>query len=276
VQHLKTPASADGPATRATDISAEFSKRLSPNLGVSLGATFRILDPDNPVTSTSGFDNLEVALKYVFFKSAEHETVLSAGLGWDVGGTGAKRVGAESFDTVTPSLFFGKGFGDLPDSLEFAKPLALTGAFGVALPTRHGTRTITTAEDGSFEVEREPHPDVLKWGFALQYNLQYLQSFVRDIGLPAPLSRMVPLVELALETPLTRVKTRETTGTVNPGIIWFGRYVQLGIEALVPINRASGKNVGVIGQVHFYLDDLWPQVFTWTPFHGTLGPTQPR
>jgi hypothetical protein len=106
--------------------------------------------------------------------------------------------------------------------------------------------------------------------------LQYLQSFVRDIGLPAPLSRMVPLVELALETPLTRVKTRETTGTVNPGIIWFGRYVQLGIEALVPINRASGKNVGVIGQVHFYLDDLWPQVFTWTPFHGTLGPTQPR
>src|SRR6478672_4050088 len=54
VQHLKTPASADGPATRATDISAEFSKRLSPNLGVSLGATFRILDPDNPVTSAAG------------------------------------------------------------------------------------------------------------------------------------------------------------------------------------------------------------------------------
>lgn len=277
VQHFKSPASGEGPATRATDISAEFSKRLSPNFGVSLGGTFRILDPDNDVKSTSGFDNMEVALKYVFFKNAEHEVLLSAGLGWDVGGTGsAKRVGAESFDTVTPSLFFGKGFGDLPDSLEFAKPLALTGAFGVALPTRHSTRTITTAEDGTFEIEREPHPDVAKWGFTLQYNLQYLQSFVRDIGLPAPLNRMIPIVELALETPLNRVTPKPTTGTVNPGIIWFGRYVQLGIEALVPINRASGKNVGVVGQVHFYLDDIWPQVFTWTPFHGTLGPTQPR
>ncbi len=35
-------------------------------------------------------------------------------------------------------------------------------------------------------------------------------------------------------------------------------------------------NVGVLGQVHIYLDDLLPAVFTWTPLHGVLGPTQPR
>jgi hypothetical protein len=34
--------------------------------------------------------------------------------------------------------------------------------------------------------------------------------------------------------------------------------------------------VGLLGQVHFYLDDIWPEVFTWTPFSGVLGPTQPR
>jgi len=28
--------------------------------------------------------------------------------------------------------------------------------------------------------------------------------------------------------------------------------------------------------VHFYIDDIWPEVFTWTPFSGVLGPTQPR
>ena len=42
------------------------------------------------------------------------------------------------------------------------------------------------------------------------------------------------------------------------------------------MNRQSGKNVGVIGQVHFYLDDIAPNIFTWTPFSGILGPTQPQ
>ncbi len=116
----------------------------------------------------------------------------------------------------------------------------------------------------------------MQWGFSFQYNLQYLQSYVRDVGLPQPFSRMIPIVELALETPTNDPKTSRTTGTVNPGIIWFGKYVQLGLEAIVPINTASGKNVGVLGQVHFYLDDILPQVFSWTPFSGVLGPTQPR
>jgi hypothetical protein len=80
-----------------------------------------------------------------------------------------------------------------------------------------------------------------------------------------------------MQTPFDDPKNSgRTTGTINPGIIWFGRYVQVGIEAVVPVNERSGKNVGVVGQLHFYLDDILPQVFTWTPFHGVLGPTQPR
>jgi hypothetical protein len=115
---------------------------------------------------------------------------------------------------------------------------------------------------------------VVNWGFSVQYSLQYLQTVVRDVGLPAPFSRMIPLVEIPLETPVNGPSAGRTTGSVNPGLIWFGRYVQLGIEAVIPINRASGRNVGVLGQVHFYLDDILPKVFTWTPFHGVLGPTQ--
>jgi hypothetical protein len=33
----------------------------------------------------------------------------------------------------------------------------------------------------------------------------------------------------------------------------------VGIEALIPINRQSGTNVGVIAQLHFYLDDIDPR-----------------
>ena len=274
--HIKLRGDGETPPTRETDFSAEVSKRLSPDLGVSLGGTFKILDPDTGPVLT-GFDNMAVALKYVFVKNEEHETLQSIGLDWDVGGTGGKKVGAESFDTVTPTLFFGKGFGDLPDGLDFARPFALTGALGVALPSRR-TNVIRTVEDGgSVSVDREVNPNVFHWGFSVQYNLQYLQSYVRDIGLPRPFSRMIPIVEVAMETPLDGPRSgRHTTGTVNPGIIWFGRYIQLGLEAVIPVNDRSGKNVGVMGQVHFYLDDLWPQIFTWTPFHGVLGPTQPR
>ncbi|PWU24418.1 MAG: hypothetical protein C5B48_06490 [Candidatus Rokuibacteriota bacterium] len=277
VSHIKTPASGDSPATKETDLSAEFSKRLSPNLGISLGGTYKILDQEHAAT-LKGFDNFDVSLKYVFFKNPEHQTLISAGLGWEVGGSGSKTVGADSFDKVTPQLFWGKCLGDLPEALEFLQPLVFTGAFGVAIPTRSSTKIVTVDPDtGDIAIGKEQNPNVAQWGFTVQYDLYYLQSFVRDIGLRPPFNRMVPLVEFAMQTPLDRVKDAgRTTGTINPGIIWFGRYVQLGVEAQIPVNERTGKNVGILAQVHFYLDDIAPQIFTWTPFHGVLGPTFPR
>ena len=276
VQHIKRPAGEEGPATRETELSAEFTKRLTPDFAVGLGGTYRILDPDGGPT-VKGFDNLEVTLKYVLWKNAEHEAIVSAGLAWDVGGTGQKKVGAESFDTVTPQLFLGKGFGDLPDSLEFVKPLALTAAVGLAIPTRGHNKTIVTDPDtGDVDVEKEANPNIFQFGGSVQYSLQYLQSYVRDLGLPAPFNRMIPLVEFAMQMPTQTRTAGRITGTINPGIIWFGRYFQLGLEAVIPVNARTGKNVGVLAQVHFFLDDILPQVFTWTPFHGTLGPAVPR
>ncbi len=49
-----------------------------------------------------------------------------------------------------------------------------------------------------------------------------------------------------------------TTGTVNPGLIWAGRYAQLAVEAVIPANNRSGDRVGAIAQLHFFLDDLFP------------------
>jgi hypothetical protein len=45
---------------------------------------------------------------------------------------------------------------------------------------------------------------------------------------------------------------------VNPGILWAGRYMQLGLEAMVPINHQTGSRVGWIAQIHFFLDDIFP------------------
>jgi hypothetical protein len=279
---ILTPASGESPRTKFTSLSGEFSKRLSPNLGLSLSGAWDVLAPqgrpdDDNTKVLTGFENMEINLKYVFFKLPRHELLLSAGLSWEVGGTGSKKVGADSFDTFTPTLYFGKGMGDLPDALEWLKPIAVTGVFGWAVPNRVRTQTISTDEDtGEVTVEREFNPTVFQWGFSTQYSLPYLQSFVRDIGLPAPFNRMIPLVEVSLQTPIDGPKAGHTTGYVFPGVIWAGRYMQVGIEAVIPINQLTGKNVGVLAQLHFYLDDIAPKIFTWTPFSGTLGPTQPR
>jgi hypothetical protein len=278
VQTLDRRATQDAPRTHETEIEAELSKRLSPNLGLSISGTLDVLARD-PGPTIAGFDDLSVGAKYVFWRSVPHELLASTGLEADVGGTGMEKVGAESFSTLTPSAFFGKGFGDLPDSLRFLKPLALTGQLGLSIPTRESTTTRTLQPDGEVEVDRELNPRVLSWGFTIQYNLQYLQTSVRDVGLPRPFDRMIPLVELPFST--TVQGPTHTTGSINPGIIWFGRYLQIGLEAVIPIHgnafdEGRQRGAGFLGQVHFYLDDIWPEGFTWTPFHGVLGPTQPR
>jgi len=62
------------------------------------------------------------------------------------------------------------------------------------------------------------------------------------------------------QTPVHNTLTSgtQTTGSINPGVIWVGKNFQIGVEAIIPINRASGDGVGIMGQLHFYLDDIFP------------------
>ena len=246
---LPTVSTIKTPEGRETSIAVDIAKRITPNLGIELGESFLELNP-NGEHESSGFGNVEFGAKYRFFTSEKHETIFSLGAGVEIGGTGQKRVGAESFSTWTPAFFFGKGLGDLPDTLSLLRPVAATGVVGITIPTSASTRT------SDMEIER--HPNVLRYGFALEYSLIYLQEQVKDIGLRAPFDRLIPLVEFSFDTPLNRGRSGETTGTINPGVIWSSKYVQFGVEAIVPINERTGKSVGVIGQVHFYLDDLFP------------------
>ena len=255
---VSTIKTSDDGGTRETYVSIDISKRITPDFAIELGDSFTVLSPHDGPTA-NGFGNLELGGKYQLLKNGEHETIVSVGLGVEIGGTGGRSVGADSFSTWTPGIFFGKGFGDLPTAVRFLKPFALTGQLGVAIPTSASTRTATLdAQTGEREVDVERHPDVLEWGFALEYSLIYLQSQVQDIGLREPFNRLIPLVEFALETPLNRGEEGQSTGTINPGLIWAGKYFQVGVEAVVPVNERTGHNVGVIAQLHFFLDDLFP------------------
>ena len=265
ISTIRTP---DDGGTRQTDISVDIAKRITPDFGIEIGETLSALNPHEG-RAVTGFGNLELSGKYQLLENDAHEAIVSLGLGVEVGGTGSRSLGADSFSTWTLGIFFGKGFGDLPEALRFLKPVALTGLVGIAIPTSASTRSVTIDElSGARSVDIERHPDVLVWGFALEYSVIYLQSQVQDMHLRAPFDRLIPLLEFALETPLNREARGQTTGTVNPGIIWAGKYCQVGAEAVIPVNSRSGSNMGVIAQLHFYLDDLFPHTIGRPLFGG--------
>lgn len=239
------------PSTLEQSLSVDVSKRITTDFGIGLGASYLRQRPDGGLT-VNGFDNFAANAKYQFYRNDVHETILSVDADWDIGGSGSKRVGADSFSTITPALFFGKGFGDLPETMQYLRPFALTGSAGIGIPTR--SSSTTTEDDGSMTTEQ--HPNVLKLGLALEYSLPYLQSFVKDVGLREPFNRIIPVVEFSLEKPINR-GGGPWVGTVNPGLLIAGRYMQVGIEAVIPVGKAGGKT-GVLAQLHFFLDDLFP------------------
>ena len=190
------------------------------------------------VRAQSGFGNLEIAPSIEIYRNPDHEFILTTGLEWEVGGTGSKDI-AERSSTYTPTIKFGKGFGDLPESVKYLRPLAVTGTVGYAIPG-----------DGD-------EPRSVEWGGAIEYSLLYLQNNVRDQGFSDFVAHLTPVVEFAFSSP-TSGGEGGTTSTINPGLIWSGQSVQLAAEAILPVNHASGHAPGFIAQLHFYIDDLLP------------------
>jgi len=267
----------DDPSVRQRDISGEYSKRITEDFAVSFSPTYsRIYAPGGPNgVGASGFQNIETTFKYRVFKNEEHEFVASVGLNIEWGGSGAQDVGAERFTVYTPTLYFGKGFGDLPSSLNWARPIAITGQFGYAIP---GSNSTTTVDPDTGDADTEFHPRVVTWGGSLQYSMPYLKSAVVDLGLPDFFNRLIPIVEASLQTPVSNTFTSGTvtTGTVNPGLLYVGNTYQLGIEAMIPVNRQSGTGVGAIAQLHLFLDDIFPNSIGKPIFGNGINTGRPK
>ena len=254
VSHIK------GLDAKETELEVDITKRLSPNLAIGVAESYRIrnaLDPEE--LNAYGFSNPAFSLNYQFLRDPTRELAGTLSFGIEAGGVGAKRVGALSGTTISPALLLGKGFGELPDEVDLLKPFAVTTALRYnALLSGRG--------------ETDDAQNSLSWGVTVMYSIPYLQSFVKDIGLRWPFNRLFPIVEFNGETLLTGDNSGRTTAFANPGLIWAGKYIELAVEAQIPLNDVSGHHVGIVALLHIFLDDLAPKIFTWTPFHGVLGP----
>ena len=242
------------------DISAEFDKRITEDLGFGISDVWsQIRTPGGPVAQ--GLGDLETTLQYQLLKDASHETAMLLGLIVDWGGTGNVNAGiGTSYSMLTPTYYFGQGFGGLPDDLGFARPFAITGQIGYQIPTN------------SYVLSQNLNiPQVLVYGASLQYSMPYLKSEVKDLQFPDFINHLIPIVEAQLFTPVTNNlgNPSTTTGTINPGVLWEGRYCQIGAEAVIPMNRQTGPNIGVVFNVQIFIDDIFPKIFGHPLFGGS-------
>ena len=238
---FNTPAADGTPESRTFDFGFEFDKEILPHFALGVSDDY-FSQTGHGGPSAHGWGNVKLTAKYELFHLDEHELIVSVGVGADLGHSGNVETADPAYG-ITPTLYYGKGFGDLPPSLDLLRPLALTGTVGQSFATRAAI------------------PNSLDWAFALEYSLPYLQSEVRDIGLPKPLGDLIPLCEFTFSTQENRSGRGQTTGTINPGLLYENDYFQLGAEALIPIDHDSGAHVGFVVQSWIYIDDLFPKVF---------------
>ena len=246
----------DDPSARELDISGEYSKTITENFGVSFEEPWIHLDLPHE-GSAQGFDNLGTSFKYQFVENAGAERAMSISLDVDWGGTGSKAVDAEPFTTLVPTFFIGQGFGFMPEfSMNFLKPFAVTAQLGYAMPTKS---SVNEEDEETGLLFAAPVPRAFNWGGTLQYSMPYLKSSVQDLGLPAFMNRLIPIVEWILSHRDLQFQWRGTHHRHDQSRRDLcRRQVPSAVEAIIPVNRASGDNVGVMGQLHFYLDDIFP------------------
>jgi hypothetical protein len=237
------------------NVEADIAKRLTTDFGLTAAYSWNYFQPKG-APAQYGFAGLTTGAQYQLFIDAPHEFMGLAGLDVDWAHTGAvNHGGADDHTTLTPVFDFGKGFGDLPDSLLWLKPFAITGNIGASFPTRVNS-------NGTL------NQDTFNAGFAIEYSLEYLEHHVKDVGISAPFDRLIPLVEITTTTPFNRGLDLDsgftnhtgnaTVGVVAPGVIWAGQFYQIGAEAIIPYGEGQGHGVGGFIQFHLFLDDVFP------------------
>jgi hypothetical protein len=227
--------------TRRTDVIGFFGKTLTERLGIRVKDVYTQLDPVG-ASPLYGWQTLTATAQYMAVLDGPHEFLLSVGVDRQFSGTGAGRVQRRGFSGVgatTPSIYFGKGLGDL--DIGYLRPLALSGTFGYLI------------------ADKSPRPDVVMPGFAIEYSIPYLQSKVRALDLPGVIRGLTPITELFLTTPAGQAHGTANTALLAPGVTYAGEGWQFGIEAMIPMTRATGKGLGVTAQFHVWLDYLFPK-----------------
>ncbi len=232
------PTNSDG--FNEADISFNYTKTILPGFGISIGEGATFTNPQG-----WGRDDVTTEEKYNFLCIPDAEFMSSVGFAQDWGKTYTNGMGND-FNTFTPVLDAGLGLGSLPKSLNFLRPFAITAEASEDIPDR-------LTSDGA------PNSYNFNWGFTIQYSLPYFNANVAQID-NEYLKHIVALTEFTFSKPVFNYAPggNATTGTIQPGLMYMANTWQFSAEAILPINGASGRGVGVIAEYHLFIDDILP------------------
>ena len=93
---------AQGSNTSENRLNWAFARLLTPTLAFTADGGW--LHQNWPVGHTSGADKADIGLKYEAYRDNQHEALISVGLAWGIGHSGARGVGADAPDTIQPGL----------------------------------------------------------------------------------------------------------------------------------------------------------------------------
>ena len=251
--------SGGGPVSNLYAGEFEFDKRITENFGFAINDGYQWLTQPG-VKTANGWENLSVTLKYKPYVSAEHEFMMSIGVVRNfarsgANGTNGATLGNDDSSSTVPTFYFGKGFGDLP--IGWARAFAITGELGYQIADK---KLKVTGNDPLSGAPLFNNGTSNQWagGLSLQYNIRYLQSQVKDIGLPEFVNRLTPVVEVAWTSSASQPNQASTQYLIGAGVNYTATDYAVGVEMLIPGNKQTGSNLGVIAQFHLYFDDLFP------------------
>jgi hypothetical protein len=256
---LPQPTSPGTPTSQQSQLTFEWDKRITENFGFALGTGYQWLRTPGQKT-INGWQNLEVTLKYKPYVNAEHEFMVSVGVVREFARTGANgtngaALGNDDVSSTTPTIYFGKGFGDLP--IGPLRAFAITGTFGYQISDKKLKITGTDPDSGDL-LFNNGSPNLWVGGLSLQYSMRYLQSQVKDFGLPEWVNKLTPVAEMAWSSPASKPNNEATQYLFGVGVNYTSTDYAISAELLIPGNRQSGSHVGFAAQFHLYFDDMFP------------------
>jgi hypothetical protein len=244
-------------------LNFEWDKRITDNFGFGLSDGYSWLRQPGAKTA-NGWQNLELTLKYKPYVNAEHEFMMSVGVIRDFARTGANGsngavLGNDDSGSTTPTIYFGKGLGDLP--IGYLRPFAVTGTLGYQIADKKLKLAGTDPASGDLLFNNGASN---QWvgGLTVQYSMLYLESQVKDFQLPDWINRLTGVVETTWSSSASKPNNTSTQYLFGVGVNYTTLYYAISVEMLIPGNRATGSHLGVVAQFHLYFDDL---------FASTLG-----
>lgn len=233
----------------ASDFNFEGSleKQITRNISIEIGQAYDSVSRSRE-HSSEGWDGVEIMPKWMFFSSAEHETVFA--IAADLfPSSGDPSAGAETHSRGGPRLMWEKGMGDLPDTLQWLRPIAIQNDMAY-LPTWGG-----------------PQADEFVFNVALSYSLQYLADSGQALPMSLVTDGLSPFVEFNYDQ--VAIGRRENTPPdlrVTPGLAYMYGSYQISVGTQVALNQTASHNVqaAVLTLLVIDLDEIIPGA-GWMP-----------